>query len=449
MLRTSPADSRSCGLVWTGEQDWAGYFRQAAKRLPFDRVEEVGDADHDEWQAHAAAAHKSGRNARSAGTCELAVLDPDAKHPGRPQYVVSVDRWHDLGLKTKLALFLQSSGSEHLCPETIVLQSPDDMTLDLQSRVTAATPWVLKGAAGSKGDEVHFVASPGEVQEVMRASETAREHAREALLEFAQFGDVWSDTEAGIEEEGEYDVAYRDVGHVLQRHIDRPMLIEGGRKFTLRTYLLLHAATNRVWTYEHDYEVRLADMPYEQGTENHGDVRQLLTNGSSSSRAWGMDGTAHGAGWRRMASEYSELTEVRPLVREFMAECGRCLLPAAAVAAAPEATKSSKCTENDEEKGAEAQLFELVGLDLMIEDSLHQELCLGDGGNELLPRCWMLEVNCFPRAAPFEEMEGKSQAFHLGMIDFCASLMAMLIGNGVNNHWREVTPQHPTLELVA
>ena len=56
----------------------------------------------------------------------------------------------------------------------------------------------------------------------------------------------------------------------------------------------------------------------------------------------------------------------------------------------------------------------------------------------------MLEVNCFPAAAPFKEAEGKSAAFHHGMIGFCASLMAMVSANGVHTRWRQVAPKLAT-----
>ena len=429
-------ESQPSRLVWTGQDDWAPYFGQAVKRLPFDRVEELSTADSDAWHAHSAMATHG--NARLVGTCELAILGPGERGAPVPQYVVSSDRWQHLGLKTKLALFLQSSGSEHLCPETFALRWPDDMTLELESRVTAATPWVLKSATGSKGDEVHFVTTPHRAKQLMQDAEALRD----ALLEFSQVGDLWSDDEGDGEDTSEHDAAHADwdAGHVLQRHIDRPMLLEGGRKFTLRTYLLLHAATNRVWAYEHDYEVRLADLPYEQGSDRCGDVNQLLTNGSASSRSWGSDGTAHGAGWRRMASEYSELTELRPLIQDFMADCGRCLLPAATAAAAPgPTTTTSSNDKSGEEKKTETQVYDFVGLDLMIEDSGDDKLT-GECGK----RCWMLEVNCFPATAPFAEEEGKSPAFHHGIIGFCASLMAMVSANGVHPHWRQVAPKLAT-----
>ena len=435
----APLPESPSRLVWTGQDDWAPYLGEAVKRLPFDHVEELSTADCDAWQAHAAMATQS--NVRLVGTCELAILGPGESQAPVPQHVVSSDRWQHLGLKTKLALFLQSSGSEHLCPETFALRWPDDMTLELESRVTAATPWVLKSTAGSKGDAVHFVTTPHQAKQLMQDAEAARGMTREALLEFSQVGDLWSDDEGDGEDAGEHDATYTDwdAGHVLQRHIDRPMLLEGGRKFTLRTYLLLHAATHRVWAYEHDYEVRLADLPYEQGTDRCGDVNQLLTNGSASSRSWGMDGTAHGAGWRRMASEYSELTELRPLIQDFMADCGRCLLPAASVAAASAPTTTERVNKSGEKKKTETQVYDFVGLDLMIEDSGNDKLT-GECGK----RCWMLEVNCFPGAAPFKEAEGKSAAFHQGMIGFCASLMAMVSANGVHPHWRQVAPKLAT-----
>ena len=53
------------------------------------------------------------------------------------------------------------------------------------------------------------------------------------------------------------------------------MQVQGERKFTLRTYLLLDPA-GRVFSFEEDFELRVAPAPYDE------EVRP--TNGSSRSR---------------------------------------------------------------------------------------------------------------------------------------------------------------------
>ena len=157
------------------------------------------------------------------------------------------------------------------------MHRPDDIAAQLAARVVPDSPWVLKSANGSKGDEVHLVTSVNQVATIMDEDAAARTELQEEL----PFGLLH--TEGDCDEAVETG-SVNDGGYVLQKHIDRPMLVEGGRKFSLRAYLLLEPAAHRVYSYEHDFEVRLADEPFDP--EAVGDPSRLITNGSASGRAW-------------------------------------------------------------------------------------------------------------------------------------------------------------------
>ena len=45
------------------------------------------------------------------------------------------------------------------------------------------------------------------------------------------------------------------------------------------------------------------------------------------------------------------------------------------------------------------------------------------------PRVWLLEVNSFPAAAPFQQEHGKSAAFHREQVGFCASLLSVVLNS--------------------
>ena len=190
-----------------------------------------------------------------------------------PQIAIVSDRWRWLGLKTNLATFLAAVDAEQLCPEQFVVHCQEDIPAELADRVKPDSPWVLKSANGCKGDEVHLVTSAAQAAQIMSDDAALSAELQEELP-------------FGIHSEGDDDHAAVDVdaGYVLQKHIDCPLLIEGGRKFSLRAYLLLEPAARRVRSYDHDFEVRLADEPFNPVHMN--DRLQLITNGGASGRSW-------------------------------------------------------------------------------------------------------------------------------------------------------------------
>ena len=194
-------------------------------------------------------------------------------HNVLPQIAIVSDRWRWLGLKTNLATFLATVDAEQLCPEQFVVHCQEDISAELAERVKPTSPWVLKSANGCKGDEVHLVTSAAQAAQIM---------SDDALL----CAELQEELPFGTHSESDDDdpAVNADTGYVLQKHIDCPMVIEGGRKFSLRAYLLLEPAARRVLSYEHDFEVRLADEPFDP--ERIDDRLQLITNGGASGRSW-------------------------------------------------------------------------------------------------------------------------------------------------------------------
>jgi hypothetical protein len=293
----APEPEPECELVYVGRVEWTDYFREAMPLLSLGarHRELAGRRAASEWEAHmkehaSATVDTAGTN---TGMCiELALVPArpnaaawcksdrrrhDERQQALPQIAIVSDRWRWLGLKTNLAKFLAAADAEELCPEQVVVHRPDDIAAQLAARVVPDSPWVLKSANGSKGDEVHLVTSVNQVATIMDEDAASRTELQEEL----PFGLLHT--------EGDCDEAVdagsvNDGGYVLQKHIDRPMLVEGGRKFSLRAYLLLEPAAHRVYSYEHDFEVRLADEPFDP--EAVGDPSRLITNGSASGRAW-------------------------------------------------------------------------------------------------------------------------------------------------------------------
>ena len=460
-------------LVLSGRAEWGDYFREAVERLsaPFRTIETRKESA--QWEAHLAT--HAVRTAEHAGInvnfcvslATEAIAAPTQQVPGAghrhaharkgfalPQAAIVADRMRWLGLKTSLATFLAETGAEHLCTETTVVHTGTDISPELARRVVPESPWVLKSANGHSGDEVHLVMSAEAAAGIM-AEDLANALDAEESMPFGG-GDFDEEEEGdGLDagggagggdgqeggDEGEGGEGCeggkggqggeQGYGYVLQKHIDRPMLIDGGKKFSLRAYLLLDP-DGRMLSYEHDYEVRVAEQPYDA---EHLDCRdQLITNGGGSTRAsvYGADGTANGGGgWRRMASEFEELAPQLPAIRAFMAECGRRLLPAArpvAAVAAGAARDPAAGSGSSERPSAAAtapvapiECFELIGLDLMIEKPTDDTPT--DGA-----RCWLLEVNSFPASAPFDQWHGKSQRFHEGVVGFATSLLHLMRG---------------------
>ena len=77
---------------------------------------------------------------------------------------------------------------------------------------------MLKSANGCHGDEVHLVTSAEEAARIMASYAQAAEAVEDTLPRFG-LGD--SDEEQ--EDEGSVD---EDSGFVLQKHVDRPLLLE-------------------------------------------------------------------------------------------------------------------------------------------------------------------------------------------------------------------------------
>ena len=110
-----------------------------------------------------------------------------------------------------------------------------------------------------------------------------------------------------------------------------------------------------------------------------------------------------------MASEYDELVALFPEIRAFVAECGMCMLAG-----------MRPISDSHGPADPEVECFELVGLDLMLERSVVATSS---------PRVWLLEVNSFPAAAPFQQDHGKSTAFHREQVGFCASLLSIVLNS--------------------
>ena len=78
---------------------------------------------------------------------------------------------------------------------------------------------MLKSANGCHGDEVHLVASAEEAARIMASYAQAAEAVGDTLPRFG-LGDSDEQEE---EEEGSVD---EDSGFVLQKHVDRPLLLD-------------------------------------------------------------------------------------------------------------------------------------------------------------------------------------------------------------------------------
>ncbi|KAG5174982.1 hypothetical protein JKP88DRAFT_339728 [Tribonema minus] len=157
-----------------------------------------------------------------SGHCPPA-LNPNAAAPpplaaAAPARTVTVAgdclRFEHLESKCSLALALRASGLAHMSPETVCLRWDEALPPAAAARVARAAPWVLKRDGGSGGHDVFVVTRAADADALIAAAA-----ALQAALPFHA-------ERAAI------------PGWALQRHVDAPLLVRGGRKFHARVYAL-------------------------------------------------------------------------------------------------------------------------------------------------------------------------------------------------------------------
>ena len=135
-------------LTWSGRLKWEDYIREALRRRRIPAAEVTRPKHLAAWQARMETAARTASCARGCSPgmfVELALAEPQAPAGGGsralPQVAVVADRWRHLGLKTKLATFLERSGAQHLCPEQVVVHTPADIPPELAARMSPEQPW--------------------------------------------------------------------------------------------------------------------------------------------------------------------------------------------------------------------------------------------------------------------------------------------------------------------
>ena len=313
--------------------------------------------------------------------------------------------------KCNLALSMQQANFAKLCPQSFVVPADFDVDLLLRpenpggtrsevaeklSRISRENPWVLKLDGSSCGLAVHFVVDPKEAARLIKMEQLSRD------LENRSTGN-------------EQNVSTRSMARtnwVCQRHIEKPLLVRGGRKFHLRAFTL--SFSGKTFLFEGALFARLCAKPWskndlqdpKKNLSNHTQAQKNLPGGAAKKVDVGLLATSEELPLLQAACP-NLIPRIRRLVRR-----------AIRIGQVNDATICGfKNKHKVEHQWTE---FCLLAFDIMVNE---------DG------RLFILEVNRGPGGIE-RETSGMSKKFRSGMRQMIRETAALTVAEGLSRRNR-------------